>query len=215
MKEVSVVIPCWNREKFISRAIKSVLLQRYEHDVQIIVVDDASTDGSWNEIEELAERFHNIHAIRLFTHNRGPSHCRNIALEHVKHDHIAYLDSDDFWLPHHLLTAKAYFEPDVSMVSNFWGFAAFDKDTRVVRFLQSEHYKEVNTNCRVHTKECLSLGLFPDKRWGEDYDFFKRIEENRKCVRTNVLSSVNGYIVDGNNITYEFAGKEALDHYMK
>lgn len=94
--EFSVVIRCYNRRDRIANAIESVLAQSHQ-DFEIIVVDDASTDGS---AEWVAERFGNNSKIRLECHdtNRGAGAAANTGVAAANGDVIAFLDSDDCYL---------------------------------------------------------------------------------------------------------------------
>jgi len=92
----SAVIPAYNREGTIARAIESVLAQ--EHSArEIIVVDDGSQDGTRVAIEAFGDKVRYVHQ-----ENAGPSVARNLGVEVAQEEWIAFLDSDDFWLPGHL-----------------------------------------------------------------------------------------------------------------
>lgn len=96
---VSVIIPTRNRKRFLTRAIDSVLSQNYAK-IEIIVIDDASTDGT----EELIRNYGS--KVRYFYQkiNRGPSAARNFAVAQSCYPFLAFLDSDDYWAPHRLRT---------------------------------------------------------------------------------------------------------------
>lgn len=96
-QRVSVVIPCFNCVETISRAINSVLSQSRKVD-QIILVDDASTDGSLAILEEFAREYEAIELVKI-SENQGVSNARNIGWDHVAGDWLAFLDSDDAWHP--------------------------------------------------------------------------------------------------------------------
>lgn len=90
---VSVVIPTYNREKTISRAIDSVLSQTYT-DIEIIVVDDGSTDRTIHLLDQYSSK------ITVFKQDhRGANAARNLGIKNAKGKYIAFLDSDDEWLP--------------------------------------------------------------------------------------------------------------------
>lgn len=92
---VSVVIPMYNRENTIRRAIESVINQTYKN-IEIIVVDDNSTDASVRIVEEyVGDRVKLI----LLPHNSGANAARNAGIREAKGDYIAFQDSDDEWLP--------------------------------------------------------------------------------------------------------------------
>ena len=92
---VSVIIPTYNRDEIVSRAIESVLGQTYKK-FELIVVDDASTDGTEDVIRNYSDE-----RINYICHdiNRHVSAARNTGLEHASGDYIAFLDDDDEWLP--------------------------------------------------------------------------------------------------------------------
>jgi glycosyltransferase involved in cell wall biosynthesis len=93
---VSVIMPTYNRGHLISRAIESVLGQTYEN-IELIIVDDGSTDNTPKIVEKYLEEQRNI---RYFYQkkNRGGNVVRNIGLKEARGQFIAFLDSDDEWL---------------------------------------------------------------------------------------------------------------------
>ncbi len=98
---VSVIIPTYNRFKYIQRAIKSVLNQTFQS-FEIIVVDDASTDSTADYILSLQNIHQNIYYHYLPT-NKGAQAARNFGIKESKGKWIAFLDSDDEWLPNRLM----------------------------------------------------------------------------------------------------------------
>ena len=94
--KISVIIPSYNRAHTLSRALDSVLGQTRPAD-QIIVIDDASSDGT----SALLSRYPTVET-RFLEENRGVSAARNAGLEQARHEWIALLDSDDEWLPEKL-----------------------------------------------------------------------------------------------------------------
>ncbi|MBL7129821.1 MAG: glycosyltransferase [Candidatus Omnitrophica bacterium] len=93
MPKVSVVIPAYNCERFISTAIESVLNQSYK-DYEIIIVDDGSTDKTAEVIKQYSENI-----IYIYQSNGGPSKARNTGVFNARGQYIAFLDQDDAWLP--------------------------------------------------------------------------------------------------------------------
>jgi glycosyltransferase involved in cell wall biosynthesis len=100
---VSVVIPTYNRTRQTIAAIESVLAQTYPN-LEIIVVDDGSKDGSAEEIQRfIRERTDGCHQIFFFSQpNQGASVARNIGISKARGEYIAFLDSDDSWDPEKL-----------------------------------------------------------------------------------------------------------------
>lgn len=94
LKTISVVIPAYNRGNTIKRCIHSVLVQTYPVD-EIIVVDDGSTDDTLEKISEIDSAI-----IRVFEQkHKGAQAARNLGIQKAKGDYIAFLDSDDEWMP--------------------------------------------------------------------------------------------------------------------
>lgn len=110
---VSVIMPCWNRERFIADAIQSVLAQTLS-DLELIVVDDGSTDRSREEVASIDDPRLRCLAIE----HRGISAAMNAGLAWARGRYIARLDSDDWWYPEMLATQVAVLEarPEVGLV---------------------------------------------------------------------------------------------------
>ncbi len=92
---VSVVIPTCNRAGLLRRAIASVLRQTYDH-IEVIVIDDASTDDTRNVVESFGDQ-----RIRYLRHasNQGGAATRNTGIDAATGEYIAFLDDDDEWVP--------------------------------------------------------------------------------------------------------------------
>lgn len=101
---VSVILPAYNREALVARAIDSVLAQTFQ-DFELIIVDDASKDGT----RAVLERYRDHPKVRLILSdvNRGGSGARNLGIEAATGELIAFQDSDDVWLPHKLAAQVA------------------------------------------------------------------------------------------------------------
>lgn len=100
MPRVSVIIPTYNRSRSIESAIQSVLVQTYQ-DLEVIVVDDGSTDETRDLIFALMKEDQRIQYLKHDT-NRGAQAARNTGIRAAQGDWIAFLDSDDRWLPYSL-----------------------------------------------------------------------------------------------------------------
>ena len=94
---VSVVMPARNSARHLEQAVESVVLQTHR-DWELIVVDDGSTDATWSILGRLAARDARIRTLRL-PHSAGPARARNLAIQSAAGRFIAFLDSDDLWLP--------------------------------------------------------------------------------------------------------------------
>jgi glycosyltransferase involved in cell wall biosynthesis len=97
MQLVSVIIPVYNVENYLADTIRSVLAQTYDH-FEVILVDDGSTDGSL----ALAQQFSDPRIKIIRQRNRGLAGARNTGIRHARGEYLAFLDSDDLWLPEKL-----------------------------------------------------------------------------------------------------------------
>lgn len=98
--EISVVIPLYNREDKICRALDSVFAQTSLDNIrEIIVVDDGSSDNSVSVVREYSNKHNEIEIVIIEQDNQGPSSARNRGMKEARGNLIAFLDSDDMWLP--------------------------------------------------------------------------------------------------------------------
>ena len=90
---VSIIVPIYQAENFIDKCIGSIIRQSYTN-LEIILVDDGSTDNSLSICKSYAEQDNRI--ILMHTDNCGGAHARNVGLKHAKGDYIAFVDADDY-----------------------------------------------------------------------------------------------------------------------
>lgn len=116
MVKVSVIIPAYNGDRYIGEAIDGVLAQTYD-DYEIIVVDDGSTDNTFQVIQQYGDRLK-----YLSQANEGVAASRNLGLKASQGEYIAFLDQDDIFLPHKLASQVALLEQDsdLGMVNSGW-----------------------------------------------------------------------------------------------
>ncbi len=100
---VTIVIPCFNDEKFIGDTLKSIINQSYSF-WEAIVVDDGSTDNSIDIVKSLVESDNRIKQINRSVNKKGASVCRNIGLKNASGKYLIFLDSDDYLGPDCLKT---------------------------------------------------------------------------------------------------------------
>lgn len=123
MKEVdnlfiSVVIPLYNAEGFISRSIESVLSQSFTN-IELIVINDGSIDNSLAEVK----KFHDSRIRLISQENLGVSAARNRGISEAKFEFVAFLDADDEWLPDFLKNIVSLIRdfPDCGLfATNYW-----------------------------------------------------------------------------------------------
>lgn len=110
---VSVIIPTYNREKYLKSAMDSVLYQKGGNfELELIIVDDGSTDGTEKLIDKYGEKV----IYKKIQHWGGPAKPRNVGLEMSRGEFIAFLDSDDTWLPEKLSKQIGLLKKNIDIV---------------------------------------------------------------------------------------------------
>ncbi len=112
---VSIIIPCFNREKYLPETIASCLGQTYGS-IELIIIDDGSTDRTWDIIKKSMRNNPQIKAIR--TTNQGQCSARNLGIKLAKGRYVKFLDSDDLLLPHSInyqVQILRHFQVDVTV----------------------------------------------------------------------------------------------------
>ncbi|SFO24732.1 Glycosyltransferase involved in cell wall bisynthesis [Pseudobutyrivibrio sp. UC1225] len=92
-KLVSIIVPAYNVEKYIEKCIESILAQTYR-EIEVLVVDDGSTDDTWAHIETLMKKDSRVKG--LHKENSGVSATRNYALDHANGTYLQFVDADDY-----------------------------------------------------------------------------------------------------------------------
>jgi len=112
MPIVSVIIPAYNASQFIAEALDSVFAQTFD-DFEVIVIDDGSTDDTREIVQKYQKKLKYV-----YQENAGPSSARNSGIRMAEGNYIAFLDSDDLWLPDKLEKQVAVFKanPKLGMV---------------------------------------------------------------------------------------------------
>lgn len=124
-KEISVIIPTWNRAGTIRRSIDSVLAQTYEIS-EVVIMDDGSTDDTEEVIAAIGDERVRYHRM---PENGGASRARNAGVDKAKHEIIAFHDSDDVWEPDKLEKQFACWEEMPEAVMIYCALTYRDPDT--------------------------------------------------------------------------------------
>ena len=174
---VSVVIPVFNGERFLGEAVESVLAQQYSH-LEIIVVDDGSTDGTASVARSLSE------TVRYFYQtNQGPAAARNRGIEQAQGSLIAFADADDLWPVDKLALQLPYLikTPAIDIVLGRIQQVMVSGSTQA-----PEPAFSVNLGSAVIRKSVFErLGLFDETmRYSEDVDWFMRAREGGATIVT-------------------------------
>lgn len=183
---VSIIMPSYNSEKYIKDSIESVLKQTYPF-WELLIVDDCSTDKTVDIIKSFKDE-----RIKLFQNktNSGAAISRNWALREVKGKWIAFLDSDDLWLPTKLEEQLKF------MIDNNYGFSYTDyrvsnngvlsnkiiTSPNKMTFRKIKHYCYVATLTVMYDFEKVGLVQISDLKKNNDYAMWLR-----------ALSKTSGY----------------------
>lgn len=202
MNSILVIIPVYNKESTVKRAIQSVLDQDYGN-FTLLVIDDGSTDRSLAIIKE----FKDDRILIITQKNKGVSATRNRGINYAKEHKfswIAFLDGDDYWLPHHLsqlLELQKQFPQVQVLSSNYSIINAHGKTTttqfsnlpEASTFLLSDFFNHqlLNTtinssNYLITTESFKTLGLYNEEvTHGEDTEILINIGIHLKTAFHN------------------------------
>ncbi|RLM50039.1 glycosyltransferase [Halorubrum sp. Atlit-28R] len=188
MPTVSVILPVYNGEEWIKDCISSITSQSVE-DIEIIIVDDNSKDGSVDKIQDM-----NDSRIKLIRHdtNRGVPGARNTGIESARGDYICFIDQDDRWVEEKLEKQLQVFKDGDDRLGVVYGdVIIMDENTTLKQRLSTESVSESRldrikdiflsnppiTITTMIKKKCFDLhGLLDDSLYGcDDYEFWLRI----------------------------------------
>jgi len=176
---ISVIMPVYNREKYVEEAIKSILNQTVT-DLELIVVDDASTDNTLNVIYSINDQRIQVFQLK---ENKGVSAAYNTGLSKARGLFIARMDSDDISIPDRLEKQLSFLErnPHISICGSWVKFMNSEKLIK-----HKETHNEIITEMLIQCP--LSMGavmykksdlnnfiLDENLRFGEDYDLWCRV----------------------------------------
>jgi len=183
MPKVSVVIPTYNRLPILKEAVDSVLAQDFE-DMELIVVDDGSTDGTAEEMKRHGGRVKLIED----SENRGVSAARNRGILHARGKYIAFLDSDDLWVKGKLKIQVAFLDDNPHYPLCYTDEIWIRKGKRVNPMLKHAKYsgwifEKCLPLCMISPSSVMikksvfsKVGLFDEALpVCEDYDFWLRV----------------------------------------
>ena len=193
--KLSVIVPAYNREQYIGSALRSLLRQRDEADIDIVVVDDGSTDGTVHLVRELMR---DNPSIRLFSQaHMGVAAARNTGLRHVlpETELISFLDSDDISPPGRFNTDLRYFYSDRSVELTYsWLLQAdaFDEETlEPAAGCDQKIYRGVQLGAGIFRRQFIEAikGFDTGFVQSEDTDFLFRVfERNPRYILPETIS---------------------------
>lgn len=201
MPNISVIMPTFNNEREIGLAIRSVLAQAVDG-LELILVDDASTDGTGRICEQYAARDARIRLLRQPT-NQGRARSRNLAIRSARADLIAILDADDLAMPGRFERQIAYLRnhPEVGMLGS-WSMRIDDQnqaidvlngpteDTAIRRRLRQLRMPFLHSSVVFRRNVLLDAGLYdPELLRSQDAHLF------RQAIRLTRAACLPEYLV--------------------
>lgn len=241
---VSVVVPCYNSIDTIERALDSVKRQTILP-LEVILVDDCGQDNLKSFIESIKGKYNDSFDLNVITaiKNGGAGSSRNIGWNNAKGDYIAFLDSDDSWLPNKLELQLSYFEKDKDLVllgSNHYVESSNGNFINENLIKTNSDFVDINdfnqliknrfATSTVVLKRNISFRFKEQKRYSEDFllwnqivlSGFKSIVINSKtCIYhkpmygSSGLSSHMSKMINGEIETYKILYNEKYYSFIK
>jgi glycosyltransferase involved in cell wall biosynthesis len=188
MELVSIIVTCYNKEKFIAQTIESVLNQTYTN-FELIIIDDGSVDNSRAIIEQFADK-----RIKFISQNNcGETQARNAGIKFATGSWLAFLDGDDVWLPTKLQEQLNYIQinnldmcfcdyatideiGELNMSFSKVSFPNFTYNSLRKKILAGNVVLGSASSVIVKNDIIKKIGFFdPDIKWGGDWEYWIRI----------------------------------------
>lgn len=178
--QISVIIPNYNTSGLISQTLESLLAQTYTN-WEALIVDDCSTDNSVEIIKSYVQKDKRIRLIQCTINNGGPAVPRNIGIAAAQGDYIAFLDSDDLWLPEKLKIQMDFMRSQKVLLSST-SYALIDEQgndlNKIVRSIPVMNFKtylrntSIGFSSSVVKRELLEGITFKKLSVAEDFSFW-------------------------------------------
>jgi len=213
---VSVIIPLYNNEKYICAALDSVFAQDHLN-MEVIVVNDGSTDKSLMELEPYLDRIMLIDQV-----NGGASSARNTGILASAGKYVAFLDADDLWLPGKITAQVEFLESNGDFGLVCVNLCRSGDKEKVLINQSGWIMDSLLNSCELWTSAVMvkrsvidSVGVFDETLMvGEDYDLWLRIASRIKCHIIDEIYAV--YRINETSLTFKFIKKNhRLDVFLK
>lgn len=218
---ISILIPCYNVEPYINKCVNSILSQTYSN-LQLVIIDDGSSDKTWNEIQTLQ---HTDKSIEIYSQpNQGVAATRNNLLSKVKGEYVLFVDSDD-WIEKDMvefLVSKAL-SNDADVVtcgiiqnnlihSETYSEKILNKEEAIKLFLLHKELTGSLCNKLVKTSLLHNLKFDDEISYGEDALFcWNFLQKVNKLVFTT--KGLYHYRMNETSISHQSFGEKKLTGY--
>jgi len=167
---LSLIIPVYNSKLYIVKCLKSIIFQ-FNYKIEIIIVDDASTDNSISLIKNFLKKINSFHKIKILNHkiNKGPGPSRNTGLSYANGKYIAFIDSDDIALKGFGTHISSLIKKNKYDIIEF-GFYRFSKTKKdkfryFYSFEKSQLIKNIKFELFAKTTMYPSLRVYKKEIW--------------------------------------------------
>lgn len=172
---VSIITPAYNAEKSIAATIESVLAQTYQN-WEMLITNDCSKDSTPQIVEQYASKDSRIHLISA-EKNGGVSVARNLALAEAKGKYIAFLDSDDLWLPQKLEKQIAFMKEKDAAFSYTSYEMIDDTGQRLNKYIKPKPIMTFKNVIKTTLIGCLTVVVDKDKTGDFQMPLIKHTED--------------------------------------
>lgn len=207
MDKVSIIIPVYNKEKYLGRCLESIDNQNYD-EIEVVLIDDGSFDGSLSVCKEYQEKT-KYDCIVFHQENKGPSGARNKGLELITGDYVLFLDADDaltndciFMCMEHM-KRKQYdfieyeFGNEYIQEERENSLREIENDKIIINLLKNKYIKPLVCGAIYNSEVIRNIKFEEEMKWGEDSCFKLQV-----CMQSKIVGYINerlyiNYLVPG------------------
>lgn len=233
---ISIIVPVYNVEKYLDKCVESLVNQTYRN-IEILLVDDGSTDSSGFICDKLANKYPNV--LSFHKKNRGLSDTRNFGIEHSKGSILSFIDSDDYIdndMLEFLYNEMIYENADISICSKYIDYEngkcvevnnshsklVMDKEEALIKINSFVGF-DMSFCDRIFRKKLFDSVKFPVGKKCEDfYTMFKIFDKCKNNIVYNAISKYHYFQREGSisrnpnlDKAYIDASKEQLEFFEK
>lgn len=219
--KVSVIMPVYNSEQYVLLAIDSVLNQDYQN-FELIIINDNSTDNTLEILNQKVPNSSENIILKSISTNKGQGYCRNVGVKLAKGDYIAFIDSDDIWLPNKL-SCQMNFILKQKIVFSFTNLSFINESGKVLKKKLTFTKDKVNysillrnnfipTSTVIISKKILLKYKFPEIRVKQDYALWLEILKKEKIYANHFDKVLTLYRKHQNQVT-KVKSRLVLKHF--